>query len=430
VSRRRRNGRALALAGALWLSACASYTEETREIRSLYKGEAYREALAKLEASEIKEEDRNRLLYRLEKAMILERLGEGEKARRLLLEADKIADQLYTTSVSRTAASLVVNDAMSDYSGEDFEKVAIHTQLALSFLAAKDLRSARVEAVKINNKLNEINQGYEDNKNKYGEDAFARYLAGMIYEAQGDVDDAVIDYGKAVALYGGDFAEFVDGGVPDQLVRAYARLLVLEGRDDKLGPLEKSFGKQVANGRKAAQDEWGELAVVHATGHIATKSTEDFVIPIGKQIIRFSFPVIRRGPVGYLGTSGVMVDGGALQGSDNVVDMDAIAHSNLEDRRGRIIAKSAARLLAKGQLTEQAYKNFGVVGGLAANIFSAVSETADTRSWTLLPRAYYVTRVRLKPGKHTVKIQTDGRLGRIETVEIRRGKLEILTDAG
>jgi hypothetical protein len=409
---------------------CASYTDETREIRSLYKGESYREALAKLEASSLKDEQRNRLLYRLEKAMILERLGEEEKARRLLIEADKIVDQLYTVSVSKTAASLVVNDSMSDYSGEDFEKVAIHTQLALSFLASKDLPAARVEAQKINNKLAEINQGYEDNKNKYGEDAFARYLAGVIYEARGELDDAIIDYGKAVALYGGDYSEFVDGGVPDNLVRAYARVLVEQRRDEKLDLLQKRFAKAVAQGKKDAEDQLGEVVVIHEAGHIATKTTEDFVIPVGKQVIRFSFPVIRKGNSSYFGSTGIMVDGGSLVGADNVQDMDAIAHSNLEDRRGRIIAKSMGRLLAKGQLTEQAYKNFGLLGGIAANIYSVASETADTRSWTLLPEAYFISRARLKPGKHTVKIQTGGRLGRIETIEIRKGKIEILRDQG
>ncbi|MGC5189060.1 hypothetical protein ACPXBB_26030, partial [Escherichia coli] len=82
----------------------------------------------------------------------------------LLIDADKIADELYTTSITRTAASFVVSDASTDYSGEDYEKVAIHTELALSFLATKDLDGARVEARKINNKLAEINSKYDDHK--------------------------------------------------------------------------------------------------------------------------------------------------------------------------------------------------------------------------------------------------------------------------
>src|SRR5690606_6976497 len=104
------------------------------------------------------------------------------------------ADELYTVSISRTAASFIVSESSTDYEGEDYERVAIHTQLALSFLGDKDLAAARVEARKINLKLEEINQKYDDHKNRYAEDAFARYLAGTIYEARGEIDDAIIDY--------------------------------------------------------------------------------------------------------------------------------------------------------------------------------------------------------------------------------------------
>lgn len=415
---------------SLW--GCASYTDETREIRSLYRSESYRAALTKLEASDLKTEDKNRLLYRLEKAMILDRLQEREKSRALLIQADKIADELYTTSISRTAASFVVNDAVSDYDGEDYEKVAIHTVLALSFLADQNYESARVEAKKINNKLAEINAGYEDKKNRYGEDAFARYLSGMIYEARGEYDDAIIDYKRAIELFRGAYAEFVNGGVPDNLVRAYWRLLELRRRPDAQAQLEKDFPKVTAEAKKAfKQDEGtGEIIVIHEIGHIATKTTQEFIFPFGKQVIRFSFPVIRKRTGSYIGQTGFSVDGGSLVGAENVQDMDAIASATLEDRRLRMVAKQATRLIAKGQLTEQAYKNFGPLGGIAANVFSAVTETADTRSWTLLPEAFFVSRKRVKPGTYKVEVRTGGRLGQIEKVEVRRGKVVILRDVG
>ncbi|TWW09228.1 hypothetical protein E3A20_16430 [Planctomyces bekefii] len=210
---------------ALNFQGCASYTEETRDIRQLYRGDQFQTALEKLDASTIKNEDKNRLLYRLEKAMILDRMGDFKKSRNLLIEADKIADELYTVSISRTAASFVMNDGAMDYSGEDYEKVAIHTQLALSFIGTNELESARVQAKKINNKLHEINQQYEKNKNRYSEDAFARFLSGLIFEARGELDDAIIDYGRALELYSSEYARFVVGGVPAALVSSYAQVL-------------------------------------------------------------------------------------------------------------------------------------------------------------------------------------------------------------
>jgi hypothetical protein len=196
--------------------------------------------------------------------------------------------------------------------------------------------------------------------------------------------------------------------------------------------LEEKYPKVVALAKQdLAGPEMGDVVVVHELGHIATKVSQSFVFPFGRQVIRFSFPVYRQTHASYAGNTGITdVKTGKYEGADNVQDMDAIARSCLEDRRGRMIAKEGARLIAKGQLTEQAYKNFGPIGGIAANIFSAVTETADTRSWTLLPEAYFISRIRLPPGKHVVRPQTGGRTGKIETIDVRAGHVEILRDVG
>jgi uncharacterized protein len=105
--------------------------------------------------------------------------------------------------------------------------------------------------------------------------------------------------------------------------------------------------------------------------------------------------------------------------------MNSIAHFALEERRGRLILKTGARLIAKAALTNQAHKNFGPLGGIAANVFSAVTETADTRGWTLLPESYAVSRAWVKPGKHRMKIFTNGRTDQVELVEVPANKIHI-----
>lgn len=415
--------------GLLAVASCASYTQETSEMRTYYHGDRFDKALQALDKSDLKEQNKNRLLYRLEKAMILDRLGERKKSRALLLEADKIADELYTTSISRTAASFVVNDSTTDYSGEDYEKVAIHTELALSFLQDQDLSAAGVEARKINNKLSEINSGYDDQKNRYAEDAFARYLSGMIHEASGNHDDAIIDYMKALKLYEGSYKDFYDGTVPPDLVIALYRICSERQRTPEMTMLVKKFPAQVAKAKNRDPGA-GELIVIHEVGLIAHKTTAEFVVPIGGQVVRFSFPVIRRRDV-YLGQTGVdMLHEGGFVSASNLQDMQSIASFTLEDKRLRMIVKQGVRLLAKGQLTDYAYKQLGPLGGIAANVYSVVTETADTRSWTLLPGAYYVTRIQLKPGEHQIKIKNDGHVSKIVPVKVEKGRIKFIRDIG
>jgi hypothetical protein len=419
---------ALPLILLIFTSGCASYTEETREIRSLFRGERYEKSLEALESSSIADSSKDKLLYLLEKAMILDRMGQDQKARATFLQADKRVDDLYTTSISKSALSFVYNDSATDYSGEDYEKVAIHTQLALSFLGDQKYDAARVQARKINNKLNEINKAYdEDQKNRYAEDAFALYLAGMIYEAKGEYDDAIIDYRKALKLYEGSYATFVHGGAPDNLVQALYRLYLVRGRKSEASLLEKKHKSLTAAVKKEFESRapMGEVIVLHEVGNIAYKVAKNFVFTVGSQVIRYSWPTIRKKYSSSYGKSGLTVVGGSFEGAEKAQDLDEIARNTLDDKRGRMVAKSMARLLAKGQLTEQARQNFGILGAIGANVYSAVTETADTRSWTLLPEAYLVTRKRLKPGTHKIKIQTNGKMNAIKTVHLKDDQVVI-----
>jgi len=417
----------------LALQSCASYTDETKEIRSLYRGDQFSSALEKVDDSLLKEQERNRLLFYLEKSMVLDRLGRLNDSQKLLFSADKLADRLYTTSISKEALTYVYNDSVQDYPGEDFEKVAIHTQLAMSFIEEDKLKSARIEARKINTKLHEINDKYDGKKNRYSEDAYARYLAGTIYEARGETDDAIIDYRKALKLYEGLYKKEFATGVPDQLVLALYGLLKKRGRTAQLNDLSKSYSKLLAKNKNVElKKDHGELIVFHEVGSVAIKEAKDFVIPVGGQIIRLSFPVIKPRIFNQENESiGVRVKGQNYR-AELAQNMDQIASKTLDDRRLRMVLKQGARLLVKGQLTEQARQNFGLVGGLAANVYSAVTETADTRSWTLMPAAYYVTRLQLPAGEYTVSIGSSQYGGRRETKKIRisSGKLLLLRGKG
>lgn len=415
-----------------FVCSCASYTEDTKRVRSSFLVGEYQEALQQLEGSAIKSERVSALLYHLEKATILDRMGDLEKSRKEFFKADRIVDKLFTVSVSNTAASFIVNERAQDYGGEDYEKIAIHTMLALSYIQEQDLQSALVQARKINNKLYEIVEEYDDKYRSYGEDAFARYLAGMIHDARGNIDSAIIDYKKALNLFESQsYRQFYIGSVPKSLVTSLYRLAHLRKRPKILQQLKQDYRNQITKYEKQLKTskEYGELAVIHEVGSIEIKRAKEFIFQFGKQIVRFSFPYIQEVRHYKQGATGVRLADGRFIEAANVADMNAIAYQCLEDRRGRLLLKGAARLLAKGQLTEQAYQNFGVLGGLAANAFSAVTESADTRSWTLLPQAFYVSKLTLPVGEHSLKFKSGGRTVGVAKVAIKSGKLNIMRAA-
>lgn len=413
-----------------WLflvSGCATYTDETAQMRLDFRSRNFTGAMEKLKKAGIASEGRSRLLYLMEKAMILDRQGNRADARKALLEADKVVDELYTTSISNTAATLVVNESMSDYSGEDYEVVAIHTMLALSFLEDKQYEEARVEAKKINNRLHTIATDRGSDKNAYKEDAFARYLSGMIFEALGDTDDALIDYRRALELFEDPaYKSFYFGGPPRALVEGLASLAARKDRPEVVTKLRGRYPQWVT-APQTSDSDMGEVAVVHETGFIAVKVAKEFALPIAGQIVRFSFPYIDQRSSYPSSMTGVEFQGHFVQ-ADNVADLTSLAHYSLEDKRLRLVVKNGARLLAKGQITDQAYQHLGLLGGIAANVYSVVTETADTRGWTLLPEALYITRLRLPVGKHTIQVKNEGRVNQVMSVDVKKGQLQLLRD--
>ncbi len=412
----------------LSLTNCASYTDEVKDLRNDFIGGKYKQSLEKLEKSSLKTSNINRLLYTLEKSMILDRLDDRQGSRTLLLRADAIVDELYTTSVTKTAATFLINESVADYEGEDYEKVAIHTLLALSFLEDKQIKEARVEAKSVNGRLHQITQNYDPKYAHYKEDAFARFLSGMIYESMKNWDDAIIDYRQALEVYeSSSYSKFFEGSVPESLVTSLYGVALKRKRSDVIKDLKvrysailEKYDSQIRENPKG-----GDLIVFHEAGNIAIKQAKEFFFPAGGQIIRISFPYIDKQKIDWQNTqTGVSVDGRFMSAA-NALNLNGLAYQCLEDRRGRLIAKSMARLIAKAALTNQAEQNFGLLGGIVANVAAAVTETADTRSWTLLPQAFYVNRIRVAPGKHSIEFKTSNRITQILSVNVEDGDLQI-----
>ena len=106
---------------------------------------------------------------------------------------------------------------------------------------------ARVEARRINTRLNEINSQYKK-KNRYAEDAFGRYLAGLIYEARGEYDSAIVDYRKALQTYQGTYTKLFRTNAPKSLIQSLYSLYMKRRRTEaralkKTIPVAKKFRK-------------------------------------------------------------------------------------------------------------------------------------------------------------------------------------------
>ncbi|KKK67135.1 hypothetical protein LCGC14_2957080, partial [marine sediment metagenome] len=121
-------------------------------------------------------------------------------------------------------------------------------------------------------KLTEYNSKYED-KNVYAEDAFARYLSGMLYEvdAPGDLqnlDSAYIDYYKAYQAYN-TYAEHYGTPLPRVFVED---LLRIAEATDRLGEVSSlASGRQWVKHSDAKR--MGRIVLVYFAGKAPVKDT-------------------------------------------------------------------------------------------------------------------------------------------------------------
>ena len=135
-------GLSAALLLSLILSGCgAAYSGYmSGSLKRLEKGD-YEGALGKLEKPDGKT---NKLLYYLEKGLILHYQGQYEASNLEFERAERLSDVLYTRSVSREIAALLSNDSVAAYRGEEFELALIHYYRAMNYAQLGDRQAALV----------------------------------------------------------------------------------------------------------------------------------------------------------------------------------------------------------------------------------------------------------------------------------------------
>jgi hypothetical protein len=119
--------------------------------------------------------------------------------------------------------------------------------------------------------------------------------------------------------------------------------------------------------------------------------------------------------------------------SARVANLARQARITFDAEKPTIFFKTILRGLTKYLASKGAEKAAGDWAGLVANIFGAVTETADTRSWLTLPEHLHLVRLSLPSGIHDLEIEVLGHQGEvlftrvITGVQVRAGDWTFLS---
>jgi hypothetical protein len=416
------------------------------EMLTTFSAGEQEDALKKVEKLKSKT---SQLLYLLEKGAIQHYAKDFEASNKTFEEAEVLSEQLYTKSISREAASLLSSDNVLPYTGEKFERALINFYRAFNYVYLRKPEDALVECRKVNALL----QRYADKdagKPSYSNDAFIQYLTGILYEWQGELNDAFISYRQAEEAYQVYASEF---GIepPSELKDALLRLSEVLGFSQEHEYYLEKYGKERKYknnpllGGVGVGPGFGELIVIHENGFVPKKVEENLVIPILKTekidkdtdlwkysetlsararsnlridevevqyLLRIAIPTYTssRPRIAYMK---VQVERSEIPriGVDSqtatsklVEDIEAIAQRTFAERQNIILLKTIARALTKYIAFKTAEEKKGEAAGFLVNLFNVATESADTRSWLTLPNNIQMSRLPLPAGTFDLKL--------------------------
>lgn len=368
------------------LAGCASYQAKISGFeKDLHAGKPADAAKA-LEPKAMKEGD-DQVVYLFEYATALQMAGQFKESNKAFLQVNDLTEIKDYHSLSRIAGSMLLNEGMIQYKGEDYEKVMISAMAAINFLMVGDFENAMVMARQLNDKLYKYK--FEAKRN-YEQNPFAYYLTAMLFENDRDWDNAYIQYKKAYDLQPG-FDYF-----KEDLVRGAK----LAHRDDEFDAWKKKFKGVAVPDTKHT----GEVVLIFQQGWAPQKRPHPSFPRIPKLYPLPASTVAAR----------LEIENGPKEKTETIFSVEDTAIKELDDLYAELIAKRAAGIATKAVVADQIRQKNRLLGDLAW-IGMNLADQADLRQWTSLPATFQIAKIRLKPGRYKVRVvglnRADGESG-------------------
>lgn len=384
----------------IFVSACGGGYEKTAVKSWDLMSRGQTDEALKAYADKVKRKE-DVLLRLMDEGILLRVAKRYEESNKKFFEAARLIEMNGYLSLGEQAITFVSNEQQTTYQGEDFEKVLIHLYLGLNFIELGNQEAALVEM----RKVNEILQAMINNGNRpYEQNALAKYLGGIIFENDGDLNNALVSYRNVLKISPDLEKKFPSLGI--DMLRMAKRLGMLEEFEE----WSKSFGAEaVTKAVEVNENKKGSLVLVLETGKSPIKySSKEYHKTTGKGGTLAEVMV----PVAYYKERNSNIRSARLRVEETEVssvvlnDVEKTAISHLKDRMGRTIAKAIAVAATKvGIATAVGKATKSSDAGILAGLALLLTSQADTRSWLLLPESYQIARVFLRPGKYTGRLE-------------------------
>jgi uncharacterized protein len=446
---------------------------------SLRIGDAQR-AVQIIEQAEREYGPESRLLYDMDRGMMLHVAGQYQASNTVLDQAEEVVERLYTRRATTETKAFLTNDSKLPYEGDPYEQTMINVIKALNYAAMGNWTEALVEARRIDHRLNVLTDRTSA-KEGYRDDAFARYLSGLLYEISGDLNNAFIAYRKAYELFGA-VRSWTRVPLPPMLRADLLRMTEALHMTQEHEEYQREFPDVVWRPYEETKD-LGQIVLFSHIGRAPHKEDRMIDVPVsldalnlvliskalGNQhrdnnperraaesvlyglnghILRVAIPALvsQKTQVAY-GEMTLTGRAGSYNAKTELMhNVTAVAERSLSDRLAGISVKAAARAVVKYSMAEGVGRGaraaggkdtgplIGLVVGSLAKAWAIASEEADKRTWRTLPDEIQVARLWVPPGEYEFRTQYPGRdtrysdRGVVKTLALRDGETKLFSE--
>lgn len=370
--------------------------------------------------------EKDRVLYYLEIGMLHRYNGEYEKSNEALTKAEYAIEELLTTSISKGILSGVLNDNALDYPGEDYEDIYINVFKSLNYINLEKYEEALVEVRRVNNKLNYLEDKYSDSIDQFNNkeelhvpkgkfdfhnDALARYLGVIAYRMDRMVDDSRIEQDKLLEAYRlqSHLYNFPTPTIPKKTQsddKVLLNLFAFTGLPPEKIPetlrISSGSGSLLIMADSNTSEDTDTFLGFNSVAHSTLSDGINVKIQIPRLVKRES----------VVSKVEVIVDGYSYGYLEKIESLDNIAIETFKAKQPLIVGKTVIRALAKAIVSESSQSvieenygaGWGLLAGLAGDIYMNVTENSDLRLSRYFPSNISGLELELEKGIYNISL--------------------------
>lgn len=340
--------------------------------------------------------DRDLVQYKLTLGLLLAVEGRFTEAISELQIAKQAIERLQASSVSENLGAVTVNETLRSYASSPSERMLLQQLLVLSYLLQQDLDGARVEVLQMQEIAKQLPE-----EGLSGFVSSSYYLAGLIYEMNDETDNALISYRQA-------YQSILKSKLP--VPKALQESLLWGthslGLYDELRRYEARFGLSFKPRDKNTADlvllYWGETVASKQQRFLSV-----YVPNLGYNVslaLPYYLEQYRRSSAMHFNLQGRSI---SLEKMD---DVNKLAEADLDAQSTDIYAATLARVVVKQTaLHEVKERDSNGIATLLLNITSMITESADLRSWNMLPASIQIQRISVPANLYAIEQPTEHR---------------------